>query len=120
MISGSRSAISAARSSCCPVEPPTWASTPLAGMISSRVSSTRSFVTSEVGEPSGTTLISAAVPSSETCGAAAACTPSAADSPWWSATSRGSSGPVACSAPRSAVTSSEPFAPGPKPSVRRS
>src|SRR3712207_8910460 len=56
-------------SSCWAEEPTTWAWTPLAGMTVSRVSSTRSLVASDVGEPFGTTLMSAAVPSSDTCGA---------------------------------------------------
>ena len=86
----------------------------------SLVSSTRSLVTSDVGEPAGITLISAAVPSCDTWGTPTAWTPSVAERPSCSLRSRGSSGPVAGSEPRSAVTISGALAPAPNASVRSS
>ena len=113
MIRGSRSPIRSARSSSWAVEPPTWASTPLFGITDVRTSSTSSLVASELGEPSGMTLIIAALPSLETCGSPTAATPSVADRPWWSVVSSSLS-------PLLTVTSSGPLDPAPKFSVIRS
>jgi hypothetical protein len=84
--------------------------------MSSRTSCTRSRVASDDGAPSGTTLMSAALPSGDICGALTDCAPSAAAMSWARAVTRGSSEPDGWST----LTSSAPLAPGPNASVRRS
>ncbi len=106
--SGSRSPVTAAKSFDTAVTPPTWASTPAAGMTSSRSVSISRSVSTSCGEVSGTTWMTVTPP---TGGAAATwATPSV------SSTAR--TRPAGASP--STTTWSGPLNPGPKPSASRS
>jgi len=103
------------------VNPPTCvsASGAAAGSTSVRSNSTRSWVAGSDGAVVGCTESRTTVPSSDTCGGVTAATPSAACTAFASSIAAGSVGPLSASG-YDAVTSSGPFAPGPKPSVSRS